>query len=86
MFLIHDNCDLHLFLKEGWWYLCLNKFFYFCYVNKGTDHYFLHERVSINQCNPDKEEIEDLQVGCFLVFKFVRNDRVARKLARITSH
>ena len=79
VFSIRNFSDVDLSLGVGWWYRCLNKHLNFCYVNKETVRYYLHDRVSVQQYNPDKGEIEGLSGGCSLVFKFVRMDGVARE-------
>ena len=50
----------------------------FCYVNKDTVQFYLHQRASIPEFNPTKQVMEEKLGGCVLIFKFVRMDGVSR--------
>lgn len=85
VYTISNFSSLTPFIGEGWWYRCLNKHMNFCYINKNTVRYYLHNRVPVAEYNPEQQKMEKIAGGPVLVFRFVRMDGVAREWAKVTA-
>ena len=71
-------------LGEGWWYRCLNHLLNFCYVNKDSIRFHIHNRISVKHYNPERKEMEEISGGYSFIFKFVRMDGCATEWETIT--
>ena len=76
VFTIKAYADLSVLLGDGWWYRFINKQMNFCYVNKATVQYYLHQRKAVTEYTCDGQIKTQRMSAPVLIFKFVRMDGV----------
>ena len=69
---ISKYSDLDLLLGKAWHLRVLNKGEDFCYCEKQSVQYYLHQRKSVEEVDQDGRVVRCLSGGYVLVFKFVR--------------
>ena len=80
---IKHYSDLDGLLGKGWYMRALNPRLDFCYVNRETVQFYLHERKPLVEYDADGKK-KLMNCGTSLVFRFIRMDAVQRQWQEVS--